>query len=190
MEIIVDKMTDKEFNPYEGSVSLEKVQNAITHEQGSLLKLVLHGRTFSALIKAYPDLFVVFTVESSKMRMRYHAHAKWEEGDRQARAERYAENSHFEKVLSCFLWHCPNKEASVDAFMKAYPDLPYNVSPSGKIYPLPKRGDLVRLIRHKTRTFSFEGQNSGMANDQQQSKHIVRLASGALPPMLFPSQRA
>lgn len=155
LEIIVDVMNDRSFNRFSGSVAIEKVQNAVSQQKPWLLRMVLRGRTFSAFIEAHPELFQIVAIGCRKKRMRYVLHSDWEAADRKMRSMRHKQNSHVESMLVGFLMAQPSKSCCVDDFIEAYPSLP-SCAPTAGHPELPKRGDLVRLVRHRTARFIFD----------------------------------
>eukprot|EP00667_Euglena_gracilis_P021174 EG_transcript_23141 len=174
LDIIIDMLEDYAINPHHGSVSLEKLQSTIAQHRPGYLRLALRRhRTFADFVAAHPHLFHVFLSHSGKKRIRYALHVNWQAADAENRSSHRALCVYIERALADFLRTQPQRCGTVTAFIEAYPTLPCNVQGSRQSPPpsLPKRGDLVRMIRHWNQRFQFDSQS-----------HTVTLrASGALP---------
>jgi hypothetical protein len=158
LSIIVNYMDDREFNRHHGSVAVEKVQNVVHQRHPGLLRAVLKRRSFNAFIDSHPELFHIFALDSTKKRMRYLPHVDWMAGDANARVERQMLTAHYEKALVAYLQALPQHTCTVDEFIEMYPLLPPQTETGEEEgpRPLPRRGDFVRMVRHKCNIFEFD----------------------------------
>lgn len=173
LDIIVDLIEDRTFNPHRGSLSAEKVHNAVQEQQPRLTRLVLGKHSFSTFIGRHPQLFCLFNTEGSKQRLRYLPHTQWAAGDAAAWMERQAQHSHLTKALVSFLHASPDGQCTVDAFLTAYGHALLRVQETGVgcSWPIPKRGDFVRLVRSRSNRFHF--------NNEAHTIAIIRRQKGS-----------
>eukprot|EP00667_Euglena_gracilis_P019752 EG_transcript_21232 len=155
MDVILDMMDNKKFNPGRGSVSVARLQDAVAkrllqsalrHE--CLLQCVLRHRTFAGFLAAQQGTFAIVFPESSKKRVRCVHHPDWERADQRKVAERSRVNAHVDRALREYLHQERRPACSVAAFQAAYPALSCNQGVRrDRAVALPKPGDLVRLVR-------------------------------------------
>jgi len=180
LDVVADLLEDEGFNPGHGSVAVEKVLHAVGHRCPSVLRLVLRDRNFQTFIASHPERFHVFAVGPIKWRLRSVHHTHWQAADARNRSQRRATNAHVEAAWIAFLRAQPGHCATVNTFIAAYPTLPYHYRPGGERVPeLPRRGDLVRLVRYRSHIFDFDNVS-----------HVVRLLpqrSGPSPVPSWPS---
>eukprot|EP00669_Euglena_mutabilis_P001566 TRINITY_DN1201_c0_g2_i1.p2 TRINITY_DN1201_c0_g2~~TRINITY_DN1201_c0_g2_i1.p2 ORF type:complete len:277 (+),score=67.29 TRINITY_DN1201_c0_g2_i1:29-832(+) len=177
LDVVSDLLDDEGFNPGHGSVAVEKVLHAVGHRCPSVLRLVLRNRTFHTFIVSHPEMFHIFAVGPIKWRLRSVHHAHWEAADARNRSQRRATNAVVEAAWVAFLRYQPGFCATVNDFIAAYPTLPYHHRFGGeRVLELPRRGDLVRLVRYRSHIFDFDNVS-----------HVVTLLPQRSGPPAIPS---
>lgn len=174
-EITKELLDNPTYNPYKGSVSVEKIQNIMLARYPDLFNEVVGKKHngWKEYIERHLDMFQLSSAKDGKIRMRLHEHTEWEMGDLQEQHEREAKEQHFVDCLVAYLQSRPNRQCSVDEFIEEYPRLPQNqiiqasmggVMDGAPLFPelgRKNRGDLVRLIqRHREFRYSRSNPNN------------------------------
>ena len=148
---------DRVVNPFGGSVPVEKVQNVLVARHTSLFRRVVGGKrgAWLAFLARHRTTFVVFVDVYRKLRrVRLLWQAGWRMADEQEEFHRIGHEQYLVAALVHFLVMQPEgRQRTVDAFMHAYPELSFA---HATLAPLPRRGDLVRVIRKHHHLVRFD----------------------------------
>eukprot|EP00667_Euglena_gracilis_P008833 EG_transcript_8958 len=160
LEMLENLLDCPKVNKHRGSVPVEKLHNLLQDRYGRLLQRVLQGWTFAEFVGRFPGRFVVFFASPTRQHVRAVWHRDWREGDQRAKEEYLSMKSHIMRALVEHLRRQTGYSSTVTCFMEAYPTLPCNAPARGRpLAPLPKRGDLVRLVKGREDLFYFDGES-------------------------------
>ena len=116
----------------------------------------LRHRRWLDFLWRHSHIVVVFQW-CSRCRVRWVGHTNWVDGDARLASEQSSARGHVLYMLSLFLRQWQGEAKTVDDFIESYPYLPGNCVERDRtpIIPLPRRGDLVRLIRQHGHLFLY-----------------------------------
>eukprot|EP00667_Euglena_gracilis_P005645 EG_transcript_5692 len=138
-------MSSREHNPYKGLVHVMRLRNLLFKWAPKAVWGGFDERTLLAVLQAHPILFGLI-----HRRGKWWAHLMEHEAWSRASAREAEGNRRILDALESHLQAQPRRTCTVDHFMASYQS-----QPTRWTYPLPPRGDLVRLIRYDLR-FAFE----------------------------------
>eukprot|EP00667_Euglena_gracilis_P006668 EG_transcript_6727 len=138
-------MRSREHNPYKGLVHVMRLRNLLFKRFPDLLWKGFDERALLAVLQARPALFGLL-----HRRGKWWVHLTEHEAWARAGAREAEGNRCILDALESHLQEQPAGTCTVDHFMASYQRLPARWT-----YPLPPRGDLVRLIRYDPR-FTFD----------------------------------
>eukprot|EP01012_Entosiphon_sulcatum_P060216 TRINITY_DN8503_c0_g1_i1.p1 TRINITY_DN8503_c0_g1~~TRINITY_DN8503_c0_g1_i1.p1 ORF type:complete len:420 (+),score=38.47 TRINITY_DN8503_c0_g1_i1:28-1260(+) len=145
-------------NPFNGSVSSERLQSATRLTHTELYKSVVgaqYDNRWHKFIQAHADQFVLFVLPDGKWRIRLSSNANWEEGDKLETDEHTQKDQRIMGALRRFLLAQPSgPHCQVDDFMAFYTD---QIMPFDSLAPpIPARGDFVRLVKRHKAEFAYD----------------------------------